>query len=205
MRVLEAIRNPKEVRGKEVEISGIAHVSNDLSMIYDAEECREQDATYPGILYRGDSLFGAIQEMENPPAILVGSCISYMIDVKIRGIIGAMGYKFAPLIFGHLYSVSIQNEFGDYELFTINEYLLDLYFRVDRNLTANETRMFSSYFSGYSNMVELKKMLECGDRTRLVSRVSESEMKTHIEFLSKLNIEYSTSRSPIEGAVYGLP
>ena len=121
------------------------------------------------------------------------------------GIIGAMGYKFAPLIFGYLYSVSIQNEFGDYELVTINEYLLDLYFRVDRNLTANETRMFSSYFSGYSSMVELKKMLEFGDRIRLVSRVSESEMKTHIEFLSKLNIDYSTSRSPIEDAVYGLP
>ncbi|WP_227430872.1 hypothetical protein [Psychrobacter sp. I-STPA6b] len=204
MRVIEAIEKWDIVIGTEIEVSGIAEISGCMSVIYDhINKKRISDPIMPGILVHGDQLATLVQSLPNPLPGKAGSEILYIVKVRILGIVANTGYTFAPLKFGHIYKIEFDDEYIGLQSLIVNERLKDIVFTIDRKLTTQEVKRFKYYFPTFINMVELKKHLESGQSLVLVSRVLESELLEHVQFLERLDIKFELNDSPIE-MVFGV-
>ncbi len=208
MRVSEAVKRWADVLGKEIEIEGIAEISNSFSVIYEEEERIKRevgDSITPGILVHGDQLQTIVESLPKPISGLAGSEISYVVKVRVSGIVANTGYTFAPLKLGHIYEIEFNDEDAGLQRLTINTHLFDISFRITRSLRAAEIRNFKSYFTSFANLVELKKYLECGENLVLIKRVAETDIHRHVELLKQVDAYYELSKSPIEYGLWGMP
>lgn len=206
MRVSELVKKWGTVLGNEVEVEGVAEISQGMSVIYDNRDKREVgDPILPGILVHGDQLEKLVRSLPNPLAIYAGSEILYVVKVRILGIVANTGHTFAPLKFGHIYEIEFNDEYAGIQRLTVNPRLMDIVFKVGRSLKAWEVKKFEYYFSSFENMLALKKYLESGDAIVLKSRVAEPEISKHMGFLEKIGVEFELSESPIENGFWGMP
>ncbi|MDO5769727.1 MAG: hypothetical protein Q4P13_09500, partial [Psychrobacter sp.] len=206
MRVSEAIKKWGEVIGTEIEVTGIAEISDSLSVIYDSRDNVDRSAPIiPGILVHGNQLANLVQSLPNHLAGYAGSEVLYVVKVRILGIVANTGYTFAPLKLGHIYEIEFDDACMGIQSLTVNDRLKDIVFKVDRSLKAKEVKEFENYFTDFGNRVELKRYLESGCPLVLIKRVLESELSEHEQFLKNLNFEYELQNSPIENGFFGMP
>ena len=206
MRVIEAVKSWETVLGQEVIIEGVAEISNSMSVIYESIDKKSiGDPITPGILVHGKQLAALVKKLPKTIPCLAGSEISYVVNVRLSGIIANTGYTFAPLKFGYIYDIEFDDKYTGVQKLSVNPRLKDIIFRVDRGLQAKEVKAFRHYFSGFKNMVELKKFLESGTDIVLINRVLETELSEHIAFLEKMNIRYVLNESPIKYGYCGMP
>ena len=206
MRVAEAIEKWDIVIGTEIEVSGIAEISGCISVIYDhINKKRISDPIMPGILVHGDQLATLAQSLPNPLLSYTGSEVLHIVQVRILGIVANTGYTFAPLRFGHIYEIEFDDEYTGMQSMIVNERLKDIVFTIDRKLTTQEIKRFKYYFPTFINMVELKKYLESGQSLVLASRVLESELVEHVQFLERIDIKFELYDSPVENGFWGMP
>jgi len=206
MRVSEAVKNWNEVLGKEIEVEGVAEISNSLSVIYEDKGKRDiSDPMIPGILVHGDHLQVLVESLPKPLAPYAGSEILYVVKVRIVGIVANTGYTFAPLKFGHIYEIEFNDNHTGIQKVIVNSRLKDITFRINRKLKATEVKEFEKYFHSFENMIELKKYLESGDTIVLVNRVIESELPEHLNFLKKFKVEHELNESPTDNGFWGMP
>lgn len=206
MRVSEAIKKWGEVIGTEIEVTGIAEISDSLSVIYDSRDNVDRSAPIiPGILVHGNQLANLVQSLPNHLAGYAGSEVLYVVKVRILGIVANTGYAFAPLKFGHIYEIEFDDDNVGKQSLVVNARLKDIVFRVNRKLKANEVKEFVRYFPDMGNLVELKRYLESDCSLVLIKRVLETGLSEHLEFLRNLDIEYELKDSPIENGFFGMP
>ena len=208
MRVSEAVKRWADVLGKEIEIEGIAEISNSFSVIYEEEERINRkvgDSLTPGILVYGNQLKTIAESLPKPISALGGSEISYLVKVQVSGIVTNTGYSFAPLKLGHIYEIEFNDEYTGLQKLTLNTHLVNISFKPTRTLRAAEIRKFKSYFPSFVNLVELKKYLECGENLFLIKRVTEDDIHRHVELLKQVDAYYELSESPIEYGFLGMP
>lgn len=206
MRVAEAVDNWEMVIGTEIEIEGIAEISNSMSVIYESRDKKGiGDLIKPSILVHGYQLEALVQRLPMPLAGYVGSEIRYVVKVRVLGIVANTGYSFAPLKFGHIYDIEFDDEHMGKQSLTVNLRLKNVVIKVNRALKAAEVKEFKKYFPEFDNMVELKKYLESGNSLVLLSRVLETDISKHLSFLKRLNIEFELNESAIENGLWGMP
>lgn len=208
MRVSEAVKRWADVLGKEIEIEGIAEISNSFSVIYEEEERINRkvgDSLTPGILVHGNQLKTIVESLPKPIGSCAGSEISYVLKVRVSGIVANTGYSFAPLKLGHIYEIEFNDEYAGLQKLIINTHLVDISFKITRSLRAAEIRKFKSYFPSFVNLVELKKYLECGENIVLIKRVTEDDIHLHVRLLKQVDAYYEISESPIEYGFWGMP
>lgn len=206
MRVAEAVDNWEMVIGTEIEIEGIAEISNSMSVIYESRDKKGiGDLIKPSIFVHGDQLEALVQRLPMPLAGYVGSEIRYVVKVRVLGIVANTGYSFAPLKFGHIYDIEFDDEHMGKQSLTVNLRLKNVVIKVNRALKAAEVKEFKKYFPEFDNMVELKKYLESGNSLVLLSRVLETDISKHLSFLKRLNIEFELNESAIENGLWGMP
>lgn len=206
MRVSEAVKRWGKVLGTEIEIEGIAEISNSMSVIYEYKDKREVgDPITLGILIHGNHLLNLVESLPKPPAAHAGSEILYVVKVRILGIVANTGHTFAPLKFGHIYEIEFNDNNTGIQKITVNMRLKDVTFKLNRKLKVSEVKEFEKYFPSFENLIKLKKHLESGDTMTLVNRVLENELTEYLRFLNRLNIKYEINNSPIENGFFGMP
>ncbi len=206
MRVAEAVDNWETVLGTEIEVEGIAEISHSMSIIYESRDKKNiGELIKPGILVHGDQLEILVQRLPLTIAGLCGSEITYLVKVRILGIVANTGRSFAPLKFGHIYEIEFDDGDTGKQSLIVNYRLKNVVFKTDRSLKATEVREFRKYFLEFENMVELKRHLESGNYLVLLRRVLEADISEHICFLKRIDVEFALENSPIENGFWGIP
>ena len=205
MKVIEIIKNFRQHWGTEIEVSGEAHVSSSMAVIYDKNECEFENCIYPGILIHGDRLENIIRSLPKSIPIYAGSEIAYVVDVVIKGVVENTGYKFAPLKFVRIYEITVSDKYSGRQHLKVEDYLKDIEIVAKSPIKASAVKLLEPYFDGFGSLVELKKHIESGNRVKFRSRVPESHIDKYIVLLGDLGLEFFIEDSPIDGNMYDWP